>query len=80
VPVLVRVGVLDGAQPLFIPPRGRDGGEVVRGCVACSGRRGERSWWTPCSGVCPRDRVALFGRGGEVLVGWAARVANLSVS
>jgi hypothetical protein len=69
VPVLVRVGVLDGARPLFIPPKGRGRGKVVRGCVACSRRRGDRSWWTTHFGVCPRAHVALLGRGGWVLVG-----------
>jgi hypothetical protein len=31
-PVLVRAGVLDGARPLFVPPRGRDG-PLALACV-----------------------------------------------
>jgi hypothetical protein len=80
VPILVKAGVLDGARPLFIPPKGPGRGKVMRVCVACSGRRGERSWWTTRFGVCPRARVALLGRGSWVLVSWAARVANLLMS
>ena len=40
VSILVRTGVLDGARSLPIPPRGRDGGEVVWRHVAC----GEMVW------------------------------------
>jgi hypothetical protein len=39
---LVRAGVLGGARPFSIPPRGRDGGEVMRSWVVYGEGRGER--------------------------------------
>ena len=59
--------------------RGRDGGEVVWCCVACSGRRRKRSWWTLCPSVWPGAFVALVGRGCLTSASWAVREAHYSI-
>ena len=50
-PTLVRTGVPSYAQPLSIPPRGQDGGEVVRlSCIV---------WLSLMKGSWPAPALAL---------------------
>jgi hypothetical protein len=49
---------LMASDPSLSLLKGRGRGEVEQGCVACSGRRKERSWRTTCTGAWPRSREA----------------------
>jgi hypothetical protein len=55
VPVPIRAGILGGARPLTVPPKGRDEGEVVRHRVACNKGRRRRSWVTSCLSIWPES-------------------------
>jgi hypothetical protein len=57
---LARVGVLSGAQPLPVPFRGRDGGEVVRFWYAVWLRQDEEV----VAGPGPSVRPGLLGSAG----------------